>query len=336
MDQNDSDRHELEAAVFGGKSCPLPDDAPGALSRRSFFAAAGALGLGTSALLGTGRASAQSTDWLQPGNNNRVIDLQERDDFEHEGGVTIDYYGHCALKLTSPSGATVLFDPWRDDPSGAWGMWFRNAFPETLVDITMSTHTHFDHDAIFRPQSTMVLDRMVGEFRFADLTITGFADKHACIAPGWYKWTDAIAEFGASACPPDNPGHMDMVVYLVETGGVRTLIWGDNRHDPAEGFWEAIGRVDVLTLPVDGSEHILSYAMGNDIVERLKPKAIIPTHYLNESTTYTLSTLQDADEWVKAQKSYRMLDAATLELGAGELSGMEREFLYFGSNVTTS
>lgn len=329
---NGATRTNLDPVIVGGPDHPVPPSAPEALSRRSFFAAASAFGLGASGVLTPRGVSAQSTDWQQPGNNNHVIKLQELGP-EGEGGLKIDYYGHCALKLTSPGGASVLFDPWRDDPSGAWGRWFKTAFPETLVDITMSTHTHFDHDAIDRPQSTMVLDRMVGTFRFADLTITGFADKHACVAPGWYQWTDVIAEFGAKACPPDNPGHMDMVVYLVETGGVRTLIWGDNRHDPAEGFWDAVGRVDVLTLPVDGSEHILSYGMGNDIVARLKPKVIIPTHYLNEATTYTLSTLQSADKWVRAQKSFRMLDTPTLELMPGELAGMDREFLYFGSNV---
>lgn len=303
-------------------------------SRRSFFRAAGALGLGTTGLLGAPAVSAQSTAWKQAGNNNHVIDLQAKSAFS-DGSLRIDYYGHCALKLTSPGGATLLFDPWRDDPSGAWGTWFRNEFPQTLVDITLSTHTHFDHDAIFRPRSSMVLDRMVGSFTFADVTITGFADKHACVAPGWYKWTNALEEFGVDACPPNNPGHMDMVVYLVETGGVRTLIWGDNRHDPAPGFWDAIGHVDVLTLPVDGSQHILSYDMGDDIVSRLQPSVVIPTHYLNESTTYTLSTLAPADDWVKAQKSYRMLDSATLELASGDLSGMDREFLYFGANVLT-
>ena len=323
---------DLKPTVFVKPDRHGPGDDLDALSRRSFFMAAGALGLGTALASSARPAGAQSTDWTQLGNNNRVIELQERSGFPN-GSVTIDYYGHCALKLTSPGGATVLFDPWRNDPSGAWGLWFKHDFPETLVDITMSTHTHFDHDAIFRPASTMVLDRMVGHFRFADLSITGFADKHACVAPGWYKWTDAIAEFGAEACPPNNPGHMDMVVYLVETGGVRTLIWGDNRHGPADGFWEAVGRVDVLTLPMDSSEHILSFDMGNEIVERLAPKVIIPTHYLNESTTYTLSTLQPADAWVKAQKSYRLLDSASLELAAAELADMDREFLYFGANV---
>ncbi|MGI9465034.1 MAG: MBL fold metallo-hydrolase, partial [Aestuariivirgaceae bacterium] len=263
---------------------------------------------------------------------NHVIELQGQSSFP-DGSVSIDYYGHCALKITSPGGATILFDPWRDDPSGAWGLWYKNKFPEILVDITMSTHTHFDHDAIDRPQSTMVLDRMVGAFEFADIKITGFADKHACVAPGWYPWTNALKEFGVEACPPNNPGHMDMVVYLVETGGIRTLIWGDNRHNPPEDFWAAIGQVDVLTLPVDGSQHILSYDQGNAIVERLKPKIVIPTHYLSEATTYTLSTLQPADEWVKAQKSFKMLDGASLKLASADVGKMDREFMYFGHNA---
>jgi L-ascorbate metabolism protein UlaG (beta-lactamase superfamily) len=312
------------------------DDAAAGISRRSFFLAAGAAGVGAAAsALAPRSAAAQSTDWTQPGNNNHVLDLQAAMSFK-EGALGLDFYGHCAIKITSPGGASILFDPWRDDPSGAWGLWFKNKFPETLVDITMSTHTHFDHDAVDRPQSTMVLDRMVGRFEFADLKITGFADKHACMAPGWYKWTNALKEFGVQACPPNNPGHMDMVTYVVETGGIRTLIWGDNRHNPADRFWEVVGRIDVLTLPVDGSQHILSYDQGNMIVERLKPKIVIPTHYLSETTTYTLSTLQPADEWVKAQKSYKLLDGANISLVAAEIASMDREFMYFGNNAQTA
>lgn len=326
------DKNDLSPIAYDGRKAA--ETSP--LSRRSFFVAAGAAGIAaTAGALAPREAKAQSTDWTQPGNNNHVIELQEAKSFP-EGGLRIDYYGHCALKLTSPGGATLLFDPWRDDPSGAWGLWFKQKFPETLVDITLSTHTHFDHDAVDRPASTMVLDRMVGSFGFADFKITGFADKHACLAPGWYKWTNALAEFGVKACPPDNIGHMDMVTYLIEAGGIRTLIWGDNRPNPAEGFWNAVGQVDILTLPVDGSQHILSYDQGNAIVERLKPKIVIPTHYLNETTTYTLSTLQSADEWVKQQKSFKLLDAPTLNLAAADVGKMDREFLYFGNNAQTA
>ena len=292
-------------------------------------------GVAAAGLVGAGRpVHAQSIAWTQPSNNNHVLELQSASEFP-QGAVKIEYFGHCALRMTSPSGATIMFDPWRNDPSGAWGLWYPNEFPKLISDIGMSTHAHFDHDAIDRVESTMTLDRLVGNYEFADVKITGIADKHACEAPGWYNWTRAIAEFGQDACPPNNPGHMDMVTYIVDMGGIRTLIWGDNRHNPPEEVWNAWGQVDILTLPVDGSEHILSYDQANEIVARLNPKVVIPTHYLNESTTITLSTLDPADEWVEMQSSFQKLDKPTLELGAEDVAAMDKEFLYFGHNAIT-
>ena len=136
------------------------------LSRRGFFK-----GVGVAALASTfmgmlpEKIQAQSTAWTQAGNNNHVIELQEAGEADAgaEGDVTIDYYGHCAFKITSPNGVTMMFDPWRNDPSGAWGLWFPEEFPKTVVDIGMSTHAHFDHDAVDRLEATMLLDRMVGQ-----------------------------------------------------------------------------------------------------------------------------------------------------------------------------
>ena len=92
----------------------------------------------------------------------------------------------------------------------------------------------------------------------------------------------------------------------------------------------------MLTLPVDGSQHILSYQQGNDIVANLGPSVVIPTHYLNETTSYTLTTLESADEWVQAQASYQTLRRPSLELNASELASMNQEFIYFGNEAMTA
>lgn len=304
-------------------------------NRRNFLkgsgiAAAGALIAGES--LSPQQARAHSVAWEQPGNNNHVLALQKSTG-SGSGDVILDYYGHCAFKLTSPSGVTMMFDPWRNDPSGAWGLWYPKEFPKTVVDIGLSTHAHFDHDALERVEATMLLDRMIGEYKFADVKITGIADKHACMAPGWYKWTNVLAEFGASACPPNNPGHLDMVMYIIETGGLRILMWGDNRHNPSEYAMRQLRDIDILTIPVDGSQHILSYEQGDNIVAALRPKAIIPTHYLCEGLSLTLTTLQTADEWVATQKNKTNLSKSSLRLNAAEIKAMKGEFLYFGSNA---
>ena len=304
--------------------------------RRNFLKGAsgavigGALTAGA-ALLPQQKAQAHSVAWEQPGNNNHIIDLQESSSATSDT-AKLEYYGHCAFKLTSPAGVTMMFDPWRNDPSGAWGG-YPKEFPKTVVDIGISTHAHFDHDALERVDATMLLDRMVGEYQFSDVKIIGIADKHACMAPGWYKWTNVLAEFGASACPPNNPGHLDMSMYIVETSGLRILMWGDNRHNPSEYAMKQLGDIDVLTLPVDGSQHILSYEQGDDIVKQLRPKVVIPTHYLCEGLSLTLTTLQTSDEWVATQKNKTNLKTPALDLNASEIKQMDREFLYFGSNA---
>ncbi len=151
-------------------------------------------------------------------------------------------------------------------------------------------------------------------------------------APGWYKWTDAMPEFGQPQCPPDNYHHLDNNIYLLETGGMRIVVWGDNRENPNEHVWDALTDVDVLVLPVDSSQHILSYDQANAIVERIKPHVVIPEHYLTKGASITLTTLGSAEEWTTQQASHTMLDSPTLKLTPSDVEKMDRHVLYFGDN----
>lgn len=275
----------------------------------------------------------QSAAWMQIINNNGIIEMQKSGgDAATKGEVTIDFYGHASFKITSPTGYSMLFDPWRNDPSGAWGMWYPEEFPKAEADAVLSTHAHFDHDAVYRPQASMVLDRMAGSYQFADVKITGLADKHTCEAPGWYKWTDAMPEFGQEACPPNNLGHLDNVIFNVETGGMKIAVWGDNRDNPAEHIWEGLKDVDVLILPVDSSQHILSYEQSNAIVEKINPHVVIPEHYLTVGASITLTTLGTAEEWVDQQEGSIKLDSATLKLDPDKVKNMKQQVMYFGAN----
>lgn len=276
----------------------------------------------------------QSQAWKWLLNNNRIISTQQTGaPGPSTGKVAIDFYGHSAFKITSPTGLKMMFDPWRNDPSGYWGVWFPGEFPPVKVDMVLSTHAHFDHDAIFRPHSPMILDRMAGNYALGDVKITGLADKHTCMAPGWYKWTNALAEFGAQACPPNNPGHLDNIIYLVETGGMRIVVWGDNRYNPADFVWKALTNIDVLILPVDQSQHILSYSQDDDIVNRIKPHVVIPEHYLTKGVSITLTTLGNADEWVAGKKGSITLDGPTLTLTADSVKKYDRQVMYFAANA---
>ena len=280
----------------------------------------------------TAQVSGQMNAWMQSSNNNRIIELQKAGGSPADDGqVAIAYYGHSAFEVTSPKGMKILVDPWRNDPSGAWGIWYKVDFPMTPVDIGMSTHAHFDHDALDRLDAAMLLDRMAGAFSLADVKITAIADKHVCVAPGKVAWTDAVKEFGQDPCPPNNLTHMDNSLYLIETGGLRLLMWGDNRHNPPEEVWAQIQNIDIAFLPVDGSGHILNYEQADAVMKRLKAKVVVPHHYLVKGTTYILTTLEPATPWVE-QHDNTMLDKASFTIDAAGIKGKDGHVIYFGDN----
>jgi L-ascorbate metabolism protein UlaG (beta-lactamase superfamily) len=281
-------------------------------------------------------AWAQSEAWKQKLNNNHVIALQNAGgDPTAPGKITIDYFGHAAFRMTSPNGVVMIFDPWRNDPSGTFGLWFRNEFPNVEVDMVLSTHAHFDHDDIYAPQSPMILDRVAGEFQLADVRIVGLADKHTCIAPGVVDWTDFLKEIGQPGCPPDNWGHLDNTVFVVETAGLKVVVWGDNRHNPSEETWAGVDGADILIIPIDASQHLLSYEQVDKIVDRIKPGAVIPAHYHTQGATSVISTLGNADDWVDAQDEATKIEGPTLALSTDDVKEMSGQVLYFGAHHLT-
>ena len=278
-------------------------------------------------------AHAESRSWMFTENNNALIEAQKAGgDPSKPGDVSIEFYGHMAFKITSPNGLTALIDPWRNDPSGAWGLWFPEEFPEIPVDMVLSTHAHFDHDAVYRPHAIQVLERLSGEYSVGDIKVTGLADKHMCQSKGWYKWTDAGAEFGQDFCPPGNFLHMDNFIQIIETGGLRIAHWGDNRPVPAEHVRAALKGVDVLIMNIDGSQHILSYEDVDTAITLYQPKIVIPGHYYTKGANSVLTTLSTADEWVEAQENVTKLDSSTIVISPESIKDEQQRVMYFGMN----
>ncbi len=82
--------------------------------------------------------------------------------------MEIAHFGSSAFRITTALGPTLMVDRWRNYPTGAWGWYFRD-FPRVAVDIGISGHAHFDHDALHRLDASVLLDRLIGGYRFADL-----------------------------------------------------------------------------------------------------------------------------------------------------------------------
>ena len=277
-------------------------------------------------------STAPSPAW----NDNSLINVQKNDgDPTRPGDVKIEFYGHDAFKITSPAGLTVLTDPWRNDSSSVYPKWFLNEFPALRVHIVLSTHAHFDHDAVERPNGLVVLERLVGRFKLGDIEVTGLADKHQCESTPPDKANRTAADSqAAETCPPNNAIGFDNAIQIIETGGLRIAIWGDNRGVPDSSLDHYLKGVDVLILPV---ETILTPAEVDVIVRKYDPEAVIPAHYFVDGLTTAVSGLESTDGWVNDQErvhhaDVRRLDRADLTLNAAELKGSRHRIYYFGNH----
>jgi L-ascorbate metabolism protein UlaG (beta-lactamase superfamily) len=279
------------------------------------------------------------------------------------GEVTLNYYGFMAFLITSPCGLRGMFDPWRDAQAGLYdaktggttgwdkAVWMEGKFPKlladprhTMVDYAVSTHVHFDHDGIYQFASATVLDRMIGEWQFADVKITGLSDVHSCGSDGMWPWSVTAVEWiGDPTCTKGGPAEDDNVVYYIEIGKnekIRIVHWGDNKYEllPQNQEFFKTHPVDVLILPMDDSGHIVTPKQVPDVVRQLKPKVIIPSHYFIKNIVNAHYTVLTPDRWWVSQK-HKMLTGTSqfklsrkwldsLSLGDGEFMA-----LYFEDHV---
>jgi L-ascorbate metabolism protein UlaG (beta-lactamase superfamily) len=273
--------------------------------------------------------------WRMSSNHNRMIEIQKGPPDTTLGSVELAYFGSSAFRVRSPSGITIMVDPWRNFPTRKWD-WYFHDFPITEVDIGVSTHAHFDHDALHRLDAHVLLDRLIGSYEFGDVKITGIADKHATdSSSAVYDFKKIIRQFdGIDITPPNNPRSWDHCLILIETGGLRILAWGDNRHNPPEEIWQALGEIDIVLLPVDDSQHVMGFHQTQSIIDTLKPKVVVPHHYYIFDVTVRQSTLQPADPWVARQgDNARWLDASTVTYTMEAIAALKAQVDFFGDHV---
>jgi L-ascorbate metabolism protein UlaG (beta-lactamase superfamily) len=189
--------------------------------------------------------------------------------------MQVEWFGQSAFALTAPE-ATVFIDPFGDmSPLAERGMQFD--YPPIEVDgvgLLLVTHEHLDHNgveaitgepAILRSTAGR-LDSSIGEV----LAIASEHDEQA----GTQRGPNTIFSF--------------------ELDGVRVAHFGDfGQSELRAEQAAAIGKVDLVFLPVGGGPTIGAVgAMA--IVERLRPKWVVPMHY----RTPRIGFLETAEEFL--------------------------------------
>lgn len=179
------------------------------------------------------------------------------------GRVTITWYGHSLFRIEFEGGPTVLTDPFEP---GLWGMTYPIG-PMDGIDIVTMTHEHEDHNhAALATGSPAVLRgvSVTSGVNEIDTTVDGvrFYTVETCHGPG-------------VPCPLADAN----AAFVIEGDGLRIAHLGDLGHVLSGAQAEAIGKLDVLLVPVGGGGPTIDAAGADAVVALLEPSVIIGMHY---------------------------------------------------------
>jgi L-ascorbate metabolism protein UlaG (beta-lactamase superfamily) len=136
--------------------------------------------------------------------------------------------------------------------------------------------------------------------------------------PGEYEVEDASIRGVAARAHldgPDDPKKATM--YAISANDIKVAVVGHIHPDLADEQLEALGVVDVLVVPVGGHGYTLDVAGAVDVIRKIDPKIVIPTHYADGAVTYSVPQA-DLDVFVK-ELGAAVETSSKLKLKAGAL-----------------
>lgn len=214
--------------------------------------------------------------------------------------LKITYIAHASF-IISNDDTSLLIDPFADTT------WIGYKFPKNIkADAALISHPHYDHDGgRFRGVKPYWEDQLeiiedAGETRLGNFQITGLTGKH---------------------CDPyGKEFDQKNIIWKIEIAGLKIVHLGDNGPLTDDNY-ESIGTPDILFIPIDSDYHILKPDELAEVLDRLKPKVIIPMHYRHpdlEDDGFPKGGLGEIDPYLVG-KNFQQLDGNTQVFERGEL-----------------
>ncbi len=200
--------------------------------------------------------------------------------------MRLTYYGHSSFLVEAADGTRVILDPYR---AGAYGGEFRYGPITDTAEAVVATHTHDDHGAV---------DAVPGH------PLTFVHPHSATVGPWKITGVDVAhdAEGGRSR------GKNTIVV--LDDGDVRVAHLGDLGHLLDSATMTAVGRVDVLLVPVGGF-FTIDHKQAAAVVESLDPRVVIPMHYKTAKVDFPISQVEP---FLATQASVERTTGSTFEV----------------------
>jgi len=205
--------------------------------------------------------------------------------------MRVEWFGQSAFYLSGEEG-TVAIDPFGDMSalSSSRGIqWDYPAISGLEPELLLITHEHGDHNAVEVIDGEPTLLRSTaGTLESPIGAVTAIASEHD---------EKAGVERGPNT------------IFVFTLDGIRVAHMGDfGQSELREEQAEAIGKVDLLIIPVGGGPTIGAEQAGA-IVKRLAPRWVVPMHY----RTPRIGFLETADAFLEGFAQVERLPGASWE-----------------------
>jgi L-ascorbate metabolism protein UlaG (beta-lactamase superfamily) len=166
----------------------------------------------------------------------------------------ITWIAHSCFQIETKSAGLVI-DPYEEK------IGYR--LPSLKAEVVLKTHDHFDHNNVQAvrgktPKEKPFLIKGPGEYNIKDISIYGISSFHDEVQG---------AERGLNT------------IYIIESEGISVVHLGDfGQEELLPQQIEAIGRADILLVPV-GGVYTINGTGAARAVHRLEPKLVVPMHF---------------------------------------------------------
>ena len=173
----------------------------------------------------------------------------------------LQWLGQSTFLLTSSTGTRILMDP--TNASSGYTI-----APIDGVDVVLATHEHSDHNNVSLAKGTPLILKGLN-------------------STGWNPIDQVVKDTRVFSISPSAPVYHDNqqgaqrgrnTIFVLEVDGMRLVHVGDLGHVLTPEIIQAIGKVDVILLPVGGN-FTIDAAGATQVAGQLNPKVVIPMHY---------------------------------------------------------
>jgi L-ascorbate metabolism protein UlaG (beta-lactamase superfamily) len=225
--------------------------------------------------------------------------------------MRIKWLGHSAFLLTAADGTRIITDPYV--PGSFSGQLRYGPIRETAHAVTVSHH-HRDHDGVQQlPGEPAVFDR-AGTYKEGSVSISGVDTFHD-ESKGAERGHNVVFVFEEPAAEArdtiPNAGHLGHVPASL----LRVCHCGDLGHVLSAHQVTAIGKVDVLLLPVGGTFTVDATA-AHEVADQLAARVVIPMHYRTAKLEFDIDGIE---VFTQGGKNVKQIGHAEVEVAADKL-----------------